>query len=109
MATVFPIKQNTTRPKLTTTLSGFGGGATLATASSVVMRMRHTESGTVVVLGGTTAITNAALNEVTYTWVLADTAVVDEYQVEFKITWNDGGIEIVPNNAYNTVVIYDDI
>lgn len=110
MATTFTIKQNDTRPKLVTTLSGFGGGATLATATSVSPKMRlSTTPFTVVTLGGTCVITDAANNQITYTWVAADTSVNGIYEIEFQILWNDGGVETVPNDSYNTIIVKDDI
>lgn len=109
MSDTFYIKQNDNRPNLRTVLSGFNGGTSLSSASSVSFKMRHRGSGSVVSLAGTCSITDAPNNIVTYAWDTADTASIDTYEAEFQINWNDGGIETVPNDGYNYVIVKDDI
>ncbi len=58
---------------------------------------------------GACSITDADTGEVTYTWAAGDTASSGTYDLEFEITWADGGVETVPSSGYETVVIEDDL
>lgn len=54
-------------------------------------------------------ITDAVNGTVQYAWQAGDTDTAGDYDVEFEITWNDGGVETVPNDSYLTVRIVDDL
>lgn len=110
----FYIKQNDTRPRyVATLLDNFGepdqAPINLTNATSVKFLMRSTGNAGSPKVTAAAAITSAASGIVTYTWVAGDTDTIGEFDVEFEITWSDGGVETVPNDGYLSVVIEDDL
>jgi hypothetical protein len=109
----FTIKQDDTRPVYVVPLvSDFGGAndpidLTDATAVKFLMRLQG-DTGPPKV-NAPAVITDAAAGEVTYTWDAADTDVAGTYEVEFQITWSDGGVQTIPNDSYFTVEIKTDL
>jgi hypothetical protein len=102
------VKQNDTRPTLSITLKE-GSPATpinLTTATSVAFYMK-TAAGSLITRAAT--ITSASGGVVSVTFQAADTATIGTYNCELQITWNDGGIETVPNNGYFSLEIVDDL
>jgi hypothetical protein len=61
-------------------------------------------------------IVDAVNGIVSYTWQIGDTDGAGDYNIEFEITWIDGGVETVPNgptddhpDGYLNLTIYDDL
>lgn len=111
---MYTIKQNDTRPRLVANLlQNFGqtdeAAIVLSTATSVRLLMRERGVGSPATVEGVCSITDADTGEVTYTWAAGDTASSGTYDLEFEITWADGGVETVPSSGYETVVIEDDL
>ncbi len=109
----FIMKQNDTRPVYDVTLFDQIGEAAqapinLVNATAVKFIMRAPGSATPKVNAAMT-VQSAADGVCRYVWVAVNTADVGTYQVEFEITWNDGGVETVPNGGYMEVVIVDDL
>lgn len=114
MATSFIIKQNDTRPVYTTTLQDNVDTDTpdaidLTNATGVKFKMRKTGTTGAPKVNGNMAFVDRPTGKVSYTWVVGDTDTADTYDVEFEITWNDGGVETVPNDSFKTVIVKDDL
>lgn len=105
------IKRGDTRPKLVRTLQQTVGVTTtaidLTTATSVKLNLKDTQTSTTG--GGLCSITSAAAGQVTYTWLTSDTSTARTWNAEFEITWNDAGIETVPNGSYFTIEVFGDL
>lgn len=109
------IKRGDTRPVLGAQLTDNASPLNLTTATAVKMLMRLPAGPSPKVEAACT-ITNASTGTITYTWQTGDTDTVGLYNVEFEITWNDGGIQTVPNGTptgatgpYYTVEIVADL
>ena len=111
--TGFTIKQNDTRPVYVTTLQDNVDTTPVAidltNATGVKFKMRTHGSTGIPKVNQPMAFVNRANGQVSYTWTTGDTDTVGTYDVEFEITWNDGGIETVPNDSYKTVNVVDDL
>lgn len=114
----FYIKENDTRPRYVVgLLDNYGqqdeGPIDLTSATAVKFLMRAldaAEDEAPKVTDSThCVITDAANGLVTYTWQSGDTDHDGDFQVEFEITWNDGGKETVPNNDYFPVTVKEDL
>ena len=46
---------------------------------------------------------------VQYTWQTGDTDTTGNFNVEFELQWEDGGIETVPNESFFEVVVVADL
>jgi hypothetical protein len=44
-----------------------------------------------------------------YVWAAADTATAGNFEYEFEMIWDDGGIQTVPAESYLALNIVDDI
>jgi hypothetical protein len=109
----FVIKRHDTKPIYAAQLLDQAGTVNeapinLTNATSVKFIMNNASTGTNIT-NANCAITAAATGQVTYAWDSDDTATSGTYNVEFEIHWNDGTIETVPNQGYNTVIITDDL
>lgn len=106
------IKQNDTRPKVDRTLTETINGSTtvlnLSNASGVKLIARFSGSNTAKI-NASAAIASANGGVVRYTFLAADTDTVGALQAEYEITWNDGGIETVPNDGYWSIEVVDDL
>lgn len=114
----FTIKKGSTRPAyVANLLDNFGlsnqGPLDLTTATSVTFAMRLQNTTGAPSLESGMTIVNAAQGQVQYTWIAGDTGTLGTYDVEFKIVWNDGGIEYVPNGAvspqFGTITIVSNL
>ena len=105
-------KQNDTRPFIDRTLQQTVNGSTtiiaLTTASAVKLIARFTGS-TTAKINASCAIASAAGGVVRYTLLAADTDTTGNLDAEYEITWNDGGVETVPNDGYFSIEIVDDL
>ena len=100
----FTYKRGDTRPPLDVTLTP-RAAANLSTVATVKL---HLKSGGTVITRNC-SIVNATTNQVRYTPVAPDLDVAGTYQAEFELTWNDGGIETLPNEGYLEVEIKGDL
>lgn len=110
MAEIFTIPQNTTRPKLEVQLwrhKASGVAYDLSQASGVELLMWPAEGGAFKVEASAGIQAPAASGLMLYTWQAADTDTVGEFAGAARITLQDGGIEIVPNDDTFTIVVRD--
>lgn len=109
----FTIKQSDTRPVYAVQLVDQSTGSNvpidLTTATSVLFKMRTQGSTGSPLVSAAMTVTDAANGKVQYTFQTTDLATVGTYDVEFSITWNDGGVETVPNASYLTIVVVNDL
>jgi hypothetical protein len=116
MATPFEIKESDSRPTYIAVLkSSFGlvGEApinlTTATGVKFIMRDVNLSDDDPPKVDSAMTITDAVNGIVSYTFTTTDTDTSGTYNVEFQITWSDGGIETIPNNSYLQLIVYDDL
>jgi hypothetical protein len=84
----------------------------LSTATSVTFKMRTAgaaDTNAPTVSRAAQIGTPSSAGRVRHNWTTADTAAIGEYEVEFEILWNDGGVETVPNDGYATINIVEDL
>lgn len=108
----FDIKRGDTWPPLDAILSDQNGPINLTTASAVKLLFKTVTGSTS--YSRICTITSAAGGAVRYAWTSADastgpTSVVNSFNVEWEITWSDGGITTVPNVGYKTVAVVADL
>ena len=116
MAGPFKLKQNDTRPTyIVQLMENVGlpgeGPVNLTSASSVqfIMRLKSDSEDDPPQINEGAVIEDAATGVVSYEWQPADTAAVGEYNVEFEVTWSDGGVETIPNEGFNEISIAYDL
>jgi hypothetical protein len=105
---IFYIKENDTSPALRAVLKDSDGVSVDLTGASVRFHMRNANGGILVVNKPATIVT-AASGIVDYNWDAEDTTVVGQFEIEFEVTFPDGGIQTFPNQGYGTVVVADDL
>jgi hypothetical protein len=110
----FEIKQHDTSPAYVYDMQDGVDGESptaidLTDATGVVFKMRLADTTGAPQVEGAMEITTAASGRVTYEWEAGDTDTVGTYDVEYEITWTDGTTETVPNNSYDSVIVYDDL
>lgn len=103
----FTLKQNDTWPPLEAVLTDANGAVNL-TGASVRMILKSAGAGSTVIQGACT-IVSAVEGRVRYTWLAADTSLVNTLSGEFEVTWGDGKITTFPNDGYFTVEIKADL
>lgn len=106
------IKRGDTWPPVDAVLSDQSGPIDLTTASSVKLLFKTVTGSTTYTR--TCTITNALAGAVRYSWVAGDaatgpTSVVNSFNIEWEITWSDGGITTVPNVGYKTLSVTADL
>lgn len=101
----FHIKAGDVLPELNATLLDVDGlPLNLSVASSVTLRVRQVVlSGSPVKWAKPCTIAAPAAGKVSFAWAAGDTATPGTYEVEFLVTWADGGVQAVPNNG-NAVI-----
>lgn len=105
----FTIKQNDTRPYLVAALQDNNAAINLTSATSVKFIMRQQGSIGAPKISSAATFLDRPTGQVQYAWVASNTDTVGDFNGEFEITWNDGGIETVPNDGYFTISIVDDL
>ncbi len=110
------MKRHDTRPRVRVQLMKNVGdddeaAVDLSAASGVkfIMRLSTANAGSAPDVEAAADITSASTGVVTYTWATGDTATPGVYEGEFQITWEDGGVETIPNEDYITVTVVDDL
>lgn len=106
-AAPFAIRQGTTSPSLTATLTdGNGAPIDLTSMVSVTFRMRRVVGGALVT--GAAVVTSPSLGGVRYDWAAGDTAVAGTYKAEFLGTYANGKTTSIPSDPaapYMTVIV----
>lgn len=109
----FTIKQSDTRPvyavQLVDQSTGVNVAINLSTATTVLFKMRKTGTTGAPQISSAMTITDAVNGKVQYTFGPTDLATAGSYDVEFEITWNDGGVETVPNSTVLNITVIDDL
>ena len=110
----FEIKQNDTAPAYVYDMQDdvdteSPTAINLTSATSVTFKMRLEGTTGAPKVDAAMEITTPASGRVTYEWAAGDTDTPGTYEVEYEILWNDGTIETVPNNGYDSVIVYDDL
>jgi len=89
------------------------GGASvldLTAASSVRFIAKNTiNTATTVVISGDMTIASAQQGFVTYAWGGSDLSWADTYDVQYRIHWQAGGYERVPNDSYDQFIVFPDL
>jgi len=101
-----------TYPPYEAYLQQAGGASVLAltAASSVRFVAKNTvNTATTVLITGDMAIASAANGYVTYAWGGSDLSWADTYNVEYRIHWQTGGYERVPNDSYDQFIVDPDL
>jgi hypothetical protein len=106
------IKRGDTWPPVDAVLSDQDGVIDLTTAT-VVKLLFKTATGSTTYSRNCT-ITDAPNGAVRYAWTLADaatgpTSAVNSFNIEWEITWSDGGTTTVPNVGYKTLAVTADL
>jgi hypothetical protein len=112
MAEIFHIKQHDTRPIMRATLTfpeDPEKNLTKATKVQLVMRRKGASDPTAPKVKSDAVIVDKPSSIVEYEWEAADTDTAEEFNAEFEIIWEDGGIETVPRSDYFTVHVHDDL
>ena len=110
MADFFYIKRGDRLPVLTMTLrSSDGRAVNLATASSVVLRMRERGSTTNATIAGTCAVTGSGTGEIEYRWSSGETNSAGTYSGELLVTWGDGRTQTFPSRGSFEIIIGDSL
>lgn len=109
-------KRHDTYPPYQAFLEQAGGASVipLGAASQVKLILQTTGkqqvgTPTAAVITGIMSIASAAQGYVTYNWATNDLAIADLYNAEYEIAWSAGGIETVPNDAYDQIVVVADL
>lgn len=109
MGTMAVIKQGSTLPVLSITLSNAAGAIDLSLATSATLIFRLTESGVLISRAG--VITSpASAGEVTYTFTTADWDSGDfdvgDYQFICHVVFTGGGVLPVPTIGFGRLVVH---
>lgn len=112
----FTLKQHDTRPVYIAALvtdpedpSPMPIDLTDATSVKILMRRQGSTDDDGPSVDAAMTVEDAVGGIVSYAWDAADTSATGIFDVEFEITWSDGGIETIPNESYKTVEIKDDL
>lgn len=105
---LFTIKKGDTKPDLEVTFTQ--GGSALTEISSAIMYMRHRQGDRTLVLDGVALEASDESSGVwKYDWQSGDTDTYGSYDVEFKLTLDDGSIVTVPTHGYERIVVGQDL
>lgn len=104
------IKQGMSRPYLAVTFEDSDGNAIdLSTATSVKFTMRAAGSSVPVIDDVSSTITAATSGRAEYRFTSTDTAIVGEYEGEFRIVWSPTDSEMHPADGYIAITVFDDL
>ncbi len=102
--------EGTTEPPLEATLrDSEKDPIPLDAAANVYFYMQKRNNPQAPQLGGQCDIVDATASKVNYQWQTLDTIERGDYNAHYKIVWQDGGIQFVPNGRYNTIRILKDL
>lgn len=100
----FVIKSGATAPYLNATL--YDGDVPLnLTGATVLMRMRRTAGGALIINSPATIVGPPVDGVVSYEWLVADTDEVGDFEVEWEVTFAGGAKEVFPTEGYTSVKI----
>lgn len=103
------VKQWNTWPPINVVLSDINGYINLTTASQVKLIMKGTTGPSPALVTGVMTVASAGGGNVTYQFGPNDLSVADTYNVEFAVFWVSGGLETVPSNGYDQIVVAADL
>ena len=101
----FTLKRGDTKPALAVQLTDTVGAVTTpidltaATTVKLIMRNQSAPPGSSPAVNSACSFVDRAQGRISYQWGPANTSSAGLFNTEFQITWNDGGIETVPNDA----------
>ena len=105
MSDIFYIKRGDTSPRLVYKLFPDVN----LTGASAVFNMRKKGAANTVSRGAATIVGPATDGTLSYAWVPANTAIADQFEAEFEVTYADLTVETYPNNGFITVQIKEDL
>jgi hypothetical protein len=95
----FKIVEDNTAPAYTITCTRDGTALDLTSATTVTLIIQNKSTGTITQVGKAATITTAASGIITYTADATDFPLKGTYVADIKVTYNNGGIEILYNQA----------
>lgn len=104
----FIIKQGSTLPALASTLQKSDGTAIDLTASDVTVTMTSA-SGSVVINEQAVQVISATAGTVQYNWQTGDLDTAGDYNLEFTVTYDAGGVLKVPSRNYSQVIVTESL
>lgn len=107
MPDTFSMKRGDTVPSMRRQLMGGDGVPVDVTGATVRFSMKDYR-GVEITLAACVII-DPALGIVQYDWSDGDTDTVGKFCAEFKVTYDNGGVETFPNFEFISVVIHPDI
>ena len=105
----FFIKRNDTVPYLDAALQDDRGRPINLTSTTVLFHMRDTADDSVKISGAAVTVLSATRGEVRYTWTSNDTDTAGNYEGEFQVTFDAGGVHTFPNNGYINIIMLEDV
>ena len=106
--TTINIKQDDTQPAMKVRLKDSAGNPASLTGASVQVAIQH-YSKPVIKFLRSAYVADAITGEVWLVWQPEETQVTGLYQVEFRVTYQDGTQETFPNSGYLLVNILERI
>lgn len=103
-----------TDPPYTAFLQQAGAASVLplSTATQVEFIAHNTGAstgGSQIIIRGPMSIASAVQGLVTYAFGASDLAVSDTYLVEYQIYWQNGTTRTVPNDSFDTFIVFPDL
>jgi hypothetical protein len=105
MADSRSLKRGDTYPFLRATLTDANDDAINLTGATVRLILRTKGTTPTIVVDTDIDILDAPAGRVEYEWETADTASVNSFDGEFKITWGDGEVTYVPTEGFFTITV----
>ncbi len=110
----FQIKQHDTRPKYRATLvedPQIAGGTPVDLTNATAVKFIMAESPNPAKVDAAAAFIDKVNGIVEYSWdgVAGDTDTPGTYEVEWEVTWADGGVQTFPNADYGSIEVVADL
>lgn len=107
--TVFVIKRGDSAPDFTYQCRKADGTPRDVSGSSILFKMRKTPGVGALVVNRAASITDGPNGVVKYSWQHsgADTAIADEFNAEFEVTFPDGSVETFPTTDPDTDAVHE--
>ena len=106
----FFIKQNDTAPSIAITVINKSTKLPLSLVGATAkFSMRIPGSAVAKVSGVAANVYDAANGKIKYDWTATDTNTIGEYEAEFEVVLQGGGIVTFPQDGYIKITILDDI
>jgi len=106
----FFMKQNDTAPSLAITVLNKSTKLPLSLVGATAKFSMRASGSVVAKVNGVSAdVYDETGGKVRYNWTASDTDTVGEYEAEFEVTLQGGGIVTFPQDGYIKVIVLDDI